>query len=330
MLARLITRLFLPMSVFIGPVIFSEGEARGDSTVVMQAFTNGDFRWRDAAGNPYSAAYQAVYCYTQARVSITFSTNAAILSGTITATGLKPNFAYQLKLNGRPEVDPDGNERVGLSGRWWQQSWLGSAWDDGGNLNDKGTGSSPNPNDAIYSVRRDAIDGTSPSGRRYRFTGYRPFDYFVTDAEGTAAISFSVLSAYHVLWRTSQLNPSVGDGPVVTRSFNPGPSESPAYDTTHAAGTVSVFGEWERLPAGGVKLPAGSYSLDFYLTEESFHGVDGEGSGTWAHAMFAPVQFVIVDSASIPSLNVWGLLTLFALIVAWVTQRKLQSRTPQG
>jgi hypothetical protein len=36
--------------------------------------------------------------------------------GTLTAVNLKPNCAYQLKLNGIPGTP--ANERIGLAGRW--------------------------------------------------------------------------------------------------------------------------------------------------------------------------------------------------------------------
>ena len=49
------------------------------------------------------------------------------------ATNLKPNFAYQFKLLGIS--DTASSERIGLTGRWWQQEWLGSTWNGGANLN---------------------------------------------------------------------------------------------------------------------------------------------------------------------------------------------------
>jgi len=62
----------------------------------------------------------------------------------------------------------------------------------------------PNPNDNLYFARRDIPDATSPTGLRYKFTGYLVFDYFITDENGDAIVSFETDSSYHVLWKTSQ------------------------------------------------------------------------------------------------------------------------------
>jgi hypothetical protein len=55
--------------------------------------------------------------------------------------------------------------------------------------------------------------------------------------------------------------------------------------------TVTIFGEWERLPPGGVMLPPGLYEAEFILTEESFHG--GALAGGWAAAMGVSIVFEI-------------------------------------
>ena len=268
--------------------------ARAQSTSTLVGATSGNFRWKDVAGNAYSTNYQTGYSYTQAHVVVTYTTNATILSGMLAASNLKPNFAYQFKLSGEPETDPTGNENLGFSGRWWQESWNGSAWADGMNLNVKGDGSSPNSNDVTYLSRRDVTNATSPTCKQYRYTGYRPFDYFVTDSNGNASVHFSVTSAYHVLWKTSQRGPEADDGRIVSHAFDPDPSSQPAYGTDYPGTNVSIFGEWERLPMGKVYLAPGEYTLGFQLTEESFHGVDGDLSGVWAHAVYGTARFTIV------------------------------------
>jgi hypothetical protein len=195
-----------------------------------------------------------------------------------------------LKLAGNPDIDPDANERIGLAGRWWQEEWNGSAWVNGQNLNNKGDGSSPNPNDDLYFERRDIPDATRPTGLHYRYTGYLVFDYFITDENGNAAFSFEANSSYHVLWAMNDSDGNDGkghkdrssnDGPLKTSTFDPDPTLSPAYDTDYDAATVSIFGEWERLPVGGVFLQPGDYSADIFLTEESFHGSGGSLAGNW-------------------------------------------------
>jgi hypothetical protein len=212
------------------------------------------------------------------------------LSGTLTAQDLKPNFAYQLKLVGTPGTAE--NELIGLAGRWWQEEWNGTAWTNGQNLNNKGNGSSPNPNDATYLARKSMNDGTSPTGLRYRYTGYLLLGYFITDSNGDTALYFETGSSYHVLWKTNQRTPVADDGPVETATFNPDGSE-PAYDVNYPSRTISVFGEWERLPMGNVNLAAGSYNCQIVVTEESFHGT-GLLEGNWAAAMAADVSFAIV------------------------------------
>ena len=168
-----------------------------------------------------TAGYRESYDSTQAEVELQLLPPGPSLRGYVVASGLKPHFTYQVKLAGVPGTP--SNEAIGLTGRWWQEDWSGSAWVNGQNLNDKGDGSSPSPNDVLYSARRDVADATSPTGLHYRFTGYLPFEYFTTDAGGCALLAFEQHSSYHT------------DDPETT---------------------VTVFGEWERLPPGGVPLPA--------------------------------------------------------------------------
>ncbi len=73
-----------------------------------------------------------------------------------------------------------------------------------------------------------------------------------------------------------------------------------AYDVDYPESTVSVFGEWERLPVGGVTLPLGDYEGQFILTEESFHG--SGLAGGWAAAMGAPAVFHLV-AEQVPALQ---------------------------
>ena len=252
----------------------------------------GSYRWLDVADHAYGVSYQDSYDYTQATVEVTYKTRKNVLRGTLTAENLKPNFAYQLKLVGNPDADPGANERIGLAGRWWQEEWNGSEWVNGDNLNSKGNGSSPNPNDEVYFANRDVPDttGTSPTGLRYRYTGYLVFDYFITDDAGAAVLNYQTDSSYHVLFKTSQRVHTVKDGPLKTSTFTPD-SSSAAYDVDYPLSTVTIFGEWERLPVGGVYLEPGKYRCQMLLTEESFHGSGGELAGGWAAAMGADISF---------------------------------------
>ena len=258
---------------------------------------DGTYRWLDVADQLYSYSYRTGYDYAWATVIVDYTSISPVLTGTLTAVNLKPNFAYQIKLLGAAETP--SNEPIGLTGRWWEQVWLGSAWSSGANLNNKGDGSSPNPNDLVYFSRRDVADATSPTGKHYRYSAYLVLGYFVTDALGSAAVSFAADGSYHVLWKTTQRARQSSDGPLVTASFDVDPALHPAYDTNYGSQTVSIYGEWERLPVGGVTLPEGIYSCQMMLTEESFHGSGGAYAGNWAAAMGGDMQFVIAPPGSL-------------------------------
>lgn len=253
---------------------------------------SGTYRWLDVADQAYSSDYRDSYNYSQASVEVAYFPVGNKMEGTLTSSNLKPNFAYQLKLVGTP--GDACNERIGLAGRWWQEEWDGSSWSNGHNLNNKGDGSSPNPNDLVYFERRFIEDPSSPTGYHYRYTGYLVFDYFITDSDGAATLCFETGSCYHVLWKTSQRGNTANDGPVKTVTFDPDPSE-PAYDDDYPSNTVSIFGEWERLPMGGVHLQPWEYNCQIILTEESFHGSGGPLAGNWAGAMSADITFTITD-----------------------------------
>jgi len=270
--------------------LLASGAAQAAS-VTLTGQTAGDFRWKDISGNVYSAAYRSSYSYTQAVVTVSYCSTGTILHGTLTATNLKPFFAYQLKLEGWPDGAPESNEQLGFTGRWWEQEWNGG-WSVGWNLNNKGDGSFPNPNDTTYLARKDDPDPTSPTGLNYKYTAYRVFDYFITDGSGCAIVPFSVTGCYHVLWKTSQASRTANDGPLKSLTFDPNPSNHPAYGTDYGESTTTLFGEWERLPAGRVYLRPCDYEVNFLVTEESFHE-SGTHCGFWAHAARGYASFTI-------------------------------------
>ena len=231
------------------------------------------YRWKDIADHIYAQAYQDSFSYDQPRVMVAYNSYDSTFTGRLTAFGLKPNFAYQMKLVGKPtkQWGDDGcdqsNEYIGYEGRWWREQ--------------------PNPgntDDADYEAHKD--DST------YIFVGYLLFDYFATDEYGMAEKEFALESSYHVLWNT------------VINSRPPGPHDSsisthwvtawgynPAYDTTLTPGAVGLYAEWEpgrELP-GEVVLPPWMYNVQLILTEESFHQ-SGLG-GYWAGAMGCDTTF---------------------------------------
>jgi hypothetical protein len=233
---------------------------------------SGAYRWLNVADQAYSTAYQSSYDYTQATVQVNFETAGLVLQGTLNASNLKPNFAYQLKLLGTPGTTD--NERIGLAGRWWREEWDGSQWTNG-----------QNSSDPTYNI----ADPSSPTGYKYRYTGYMLIDYFITDDSGSALLSFTANSSYHVLFKTSQQPRGANDGPLKTTTFDP--YISPAYDVDYGPSTVSIYGQVEHSPVGGVYLQPGDYACQIMLTEESFHGTGI--AGNWAAAMGADIQFNI-------------------------------------
>lgn len=257
---------------------------------------NSAYRWMDAADQVYGESFRSTYSYANAEVVVTHNARGYALQGHFEARGLKPNFAYQFKLLGEPGSET--NELIGLAGRWWEQEWTGTGWTTGWNLNNKGDGSSPNPNDLVYFDRRDIPDATSPTGLHYKYSGYRVFDYFITDENGNASFDFIVDACYHVLWKTSQRSPGALDGPEVEHTWNVDPGLNSQYETDYGPATVGIFGEWERLGEDGVGLLPGPYQCDLLLTEESFHGSGLQG--WWAHAMVGTTEFTILEPFECP------------------------------
>ena len=273
---------------------------------------SGSYRWLDVAGQAYGSNYLSTYAYSQATVNVAYDATGSSLRGTLTATNLKPNFAYQLKLAGT--LSAADNEKIGYAGRWWQEEWIGTTWANGQNLNDKGDGSSPNPNDGTYLENRDILESTSPTNHKYRFTGYLIFDYFITDNNGAATLQFETGNSYHVLFKTTQQSNTANDGPTKTATF--GPTSQPAYDTIYPSKTVSIFGEWERLQPGQVNLQPETYNCKIILTEESFHEPDAL-AGSWAGAMNANLNFSITPAFPLPEYPLGALITLTACIAAF-------------
>ena len=247
-------------------------------------------RWWDIADNPFDPAFRAAFSsggdYTHATVAVTYQDSDRLtLRGTITAQGLKPNFAYQVKLVGKPtrewgtEGDDWSNQMIGQVGRWWRYApTKGNAYD------------------SEYAAYKD-----TPG---YIFEGYLLSTFFVTDGAGCAEVPFAFDSSYHVLWKTSQRARGANDSQPVafpirgvaeygyTGYYDP-PAE--LFD----GGTVSLYLEHEsgRALGGALRLPDGRYRVRFLLTEESFHnGTSGDG-GKWQSAMIHDdVRFRITPS----------------------------------
>ena len=216
------------------------------------------YRWGDIAGNLYSSSFAGTFAYSNPTVTVSFDDmGGTTLSGTLTASGLKPNFAYQIKLEGKPTVDAWGNEKIGYLGRWWSNV-------------------AGNVDDAYYQAHKNTE----------AILGYLLFDFFITDASGNASRVFRVDSSYHVLWNAAQPGaPLASAGPSQQRA--PGWTAG-AYDssTGFIGATQTLFPEIQsgRPAPGQALLPTGSYSCALVITEESFHNYYA-GGGNWAAAM---------------------------------------------
>ena len=226
-------------------------------------------RWRDIAENPYAVAYRESFTYADATVTLEYEPVGTTFAGRLSADGLKPHFAYQLKFTAAH--DSPGMEQLGCLGRWW--------W-EGGPLN---------VSDALYEAFKD-----DPA-----ISSFLVFDYAVTDADGHLEVDICLDSSYHVLWRYGITGvpgvdlPGPDDGYSIETLVDPAIEPGGAYDTDYGADTVYVFGEHEHtrgnvrpLP-GELAMPEGDYELTFLLTEESFHSYDLLG-GLWQHALVSP------------------------------------------
>ena len=248
------------------------------------------YRWMDIADFLYASGYQDFFDYGQPTVMLSYCDISPTFEGTLEALGLKPNFAYQVKLVGKPTKvwgaggDDWSNEKIGYAGRWWRKQ-----------LNPG------NANDADYEAHKD-----DPS---YIYEGYLLFDFFVTSEQGSADVTFSADSSFHVLWAThdstndgtGHRDPNADDGMERYFEFTSSPATDPdAYATDYGSARVGIYAEWEsgRALPGELVLPSGSYNVQFVLTEESFHQTAIPEGGSWAGAMMADnIRFLATDDA---------------------------------
>ncbi len=232
----------------------------------------GEERWFDIAGTPYSRNYREHFSYARARVSLTYMRLGRSFGGWIRAEGLKPNFAYQVKLRGNYARDPLVHRALGFLGRWRLPGSSGT-----------------NFSDRDYELSMD----------KSRVESYVLFDFFVTDSRGRALKSFYVCSTLHVLWNDTLNSPWVNrDMPSQAfRVVQQAQAYAPPLD--RRVRVVDLWAEsqhrWQRSrpPIGQLKLPCGRYRCDVVLTEESFHQSEIDGGGYWATVLTAPVEFMV-------------------------------------
>ena len=300
------------------------GNATG-SRQRYKAFLEGDqaFSYR----NFYPAGSNRI---TQVRLVYDKRPAAKYFVGYINAKGLKPNFAYQLKLVGKPvsgargmgtnrsyvEVtsrQPTGqavlntvpnvngtptpingddwaNQQLGYAGRWWDDTTQSA-----------GTN---NP-DSYY-------QNNYPTNTIY---GYLFMGDFITDQYGRAQLNFNGRFSYHITrasWENPYL-PALREDPhspftIVTSTAPPPPvygyTTPPYYGYGYdfTSKSVRLFYEYEPGRPQPVRLAPGTYHCRFIITEESFHNsVWSSPSGGYWKSVLASEDFSYNSDGSIKS-----------------------------
>lgn len=230
-------------------------------------------RWWDISNAQFNGFLNTsqTFNYNGGQVTLTYDTKPTTpyFVGYIVASGLKPNFAYQIKLVGKPVKggrgwgaagDDKANERLGYAGRWWC---------------DSSHALQTNFDDAHYKTYyQDAAPGTEHDIYGYLFCGD-----FVTDAFGNADIDFTGKNSYHVTWAGWQGGYKHVEDNLSPYTFQGGMIQSLpttiyyGYGSTAPTTSVQLFYEFEGSgrPRDNVRLAEGTYRCRLMLTEESFH-----------------------------------------------------------
>jgi len=213
-------------------------------------------RWLDVANTPYTTQFVDSYDYADASVTAALTSSADGLVITLSGTGLKPNFAYQIKLEGLPSVDPVANQTLGDLGRWWN-----------------GTG---------YLIAGYFVTDSSGSITSTASSQVWP------------AAAMQVDSSYHVLWTTAQRRPKRSDGPPISHTVVQTLWAYPVEKIGSAVSVYGGW-EPQRPKPGTLVLPAGDYQCLLRLTEEGFHMTDASGAIIygWKTVLDAPIAFTI-------------------------------------
>jgi len=255
-------------------------------------------RWRDIDDNLFAPAFRSgadAFSYARSLVTLTYDRVPTVPTFTahITARGLKPNFAYQLKLAGKPiygsrgfgatgsfvnvdsrlpwarpilnqrldanrqplaiNADDWTNQQLGFAGRWWDDTLP-----PGTNLDD-----------AYYRLNYP----------RHTVYGYIFIGDFITDEFGRANADIAASHSYHITWQDKQNG--IEDAPAgtfVVRAANP-----PFYGYSRFVQSrpARLWYEYEAARPHNVRLKPGTYHCRLLVTEEAFHTAGGEGGGVW-------------------------------------------------
>ncbi len=274
-------------------------------------------RWLDISDTRYTSwstttGSNGKYSYSiNPNVVLTYDTapSTPYFQGRIDATGLKPNFCYQLKLVGKPvhgsrgmgkttswknfdgvtqpvgntpvNGDDWANEQIGFSGRWWD---------------DTNQSGATNTVDGLYlnSYKTPVQSGSTSVSTVY---GYQFMGSFVTNEKGEAHVNFNGQYSYHIDWKSTQGGrKDVFNGifPVNGWLIKSNPTEYYGYGATAPLKSVELWYELETarnivnsdgtVSAKPVNFKPGTYHCRFILTEESFHASSTLG-GYWKSVM---------------------------------------------
>lgn len=294
--------------------LLAAGAGQADQVQVVLAAAHGDDasqRWRDIPSNPYNTAvadsHNSATFYDGKPAVLTYHPTANTFAGSFSLTGLKPNFCYQMKLDGKPTwplepgSDPGdaASEALGYAGRWWltkinkRTGAIVSAW---------------NSTDAEYEYWK--VRSFTDRSYYYFFKGYLVFDHVVTDGNGSAAGKFYLDSSFHVFFKSGQ-SMAWYCYPVGTYTIDPGVLATdtngvPWYATDYEASGITIYGEiehedqWYNDEPHETVLPDGPYPVAFLLAEESFHESNIPEGGSWAGVMQGDVTFTIDHTKPAP------------------------------
>ncbi len=235
---------------------------------VRDPWSKAELRFKDIADTPFSDAFARDFSYRNARVVFTYDAapQTDFLSGTLVARGLKPNFAYQIKLAGKPVFGSRGwggagddwsNEVLGRAGRWW---------------NDAENSTNTNNSDADFErLYKDVPDAEKTTVYGYLFVGN-----MVTDQNGDATRDFTTQASYHVTWQDAQYGiKDVIAGDYIVQSAAP----FYGYGAPITPQIVRLWHEFEAGRAQPVRLPPGDYNCRLLLTEATFHNAISTAKG---------------------------------------------------
>lgn len=256
---------------------FAAGAQNGSRTLTLIPFSDpwkyAIPRWLDIDDRRFHDFIKKMgtpqeFSYHDVQVVLTYSVqqSGGVFRGHIEARGLKPNFAYQIKLCGKPRFgargwgqfgDDSTNANLGFQGRWWDDTVQKGGWDD------------------YY--RSLYIKATAP--RRHSMVGYLFAGDFVTDEMGNAHHDFATEKPLHITWQDKQITTLKHHeaGTFISQSTRP---PYFGYGGAQMRRNIKLWYEHEAKRPARVNLPAGPYNCRLLITEESFHSKQSAG-GHW-------------------------------------------------